>query len=48
VPRGITLRLYGDANDFVGKGLSGGHIVIRPPEDVHPDFVAEESSSPAT
>ncbi len=43
VPRGITLRLWGDANDFVGKGLSGGHLVIRPPADVHPDFVAQDS-----
>jgi glutamate synthase (NADPH/NADH) large chain len=32
VPGGITLRLSGDANDYVGKGLSGGSIVIRPPE----------------
>ncbi|NYI07152.1 glutamate synthase (NADPH/NADH) large chain [Allostreptomyces psammosilenae] len=30
VPRGITLRLEGDANDFVGKGLSGGRLVVRP------------------
>ncbi|GEN79066.1 glutamate synthase large subunit [Actinotalea fermentans] len=30
LPRGITLRLYGDANDYVGKGLSGGRIVVRP------------------
>jgi len=30
VPRGITLRLLGDANDYVGKGLSGGRIVLRP------------------
>ncbi len=29
VPRGITLRLEGDANDYVGKGLSGGRIVVR-------------------
>jgi glutamate synthase (NADPH) large chain len=43
VPRGITLRLSGDANDFVGKGLSGGKLVIRPPDEVHPDFVAEDS-----
>ncbi len=43
VPKGITLRLLGDANDFVGKGLSGGRIVVRPPVDAHPDFVAEES-----
>jgi glutamate synthase (ferredoxin) len=31
VPRGITLSLEGDANDYVGKGLSGGRIVIKPP-----------------
>ncbi len=30
VPKGITLRLEGDANDFVGKGLSGGRLVVRP------------------
>ncbi|HEY0871167.1 MAG TPA: glutamate synthase large subunit [Acidothermaceae bacterium] len=30
VPRGITLRLVGDANDYVGKGLSGGRIIVRP------------------
>jgi len=30
LPRGITLRLEGDANDYVGKGLSGGRIIVRP------------------
>ena len=30
VPRGVTLRLEGDANDYVGKGLSGGKIVVFP------------------
>ncbi|CAN5670132.1 glutamate synthase large subunit [soil metagenome] len=30
LPKGITLRLEGDANDYVGKGLSGGRIVVRP------------------
>jgi glutamate synthase (NADPH/NADH) large chain len=30
VPRGITLRLVGDANDYLAKGLSGGRIVVRP------------------
>lgn len=30
IPRGITINLTGDANDFVGKGLSGGKIVIKP------------------
>ena len=32
VPRGITLRLTGDANDYLGKGLSGGRITLRPHE----------------
>ena len=31
VPRGVTMRLYGDANDYFGKGLSGGRLVVRPP-----------------
>ena len=31
LPPGITLRLYGDANDYLGKGLSGGRIIVRPP-----------------
>jgi glutamate synthase (NADPH) large chain len=43
VPRGITMRLHGDANDYLGKGLSGGRLVVRPPEETHPDFVAEGS-----
>jgi glutamate synthase (NADPH/NADH) large chain len=30
LPAGVTLRLAGDANDYVGKGLSGGRIVVRP------------------
>ena len=33
IPKGLTMRLYGDANDYVGKGLSGGKIVITPPKD---------------
>jgi glutamate synthase (NADPH/NADH) large chain len=43
VPSGITLRLTGDANDYVGKGLSGGRIVLRPPDDRHDDFVPEDN-----
>ncbi|WP_457098700.1 glutamate synthase large subunit [Microbacterium sp. P5_E9] len=31
MPAGISLRLEGDSNDYVGKGLSGGQIVVRPP-----------------
>ncbi|MEX2423192.1 MAG: glutamate synthase large subunit [Acidimicrobiia bacterium] len=34
LPRGITLKLTGDANDYVGKGLSGGRLVVRPPDDM--------------
>jgi glutamate synthase (NADPH/NADH) large chain len=40
VPRGITLRLEGDANDYLGKGLSGGRIIVRP--DRAATFSAEE------
>ena len=31
IPKGITLALAGEANDFVGKGLSGGRLIVRPP-----------------
>jgi glutamate synthase (NADPH/NADH) large chain len=41
LPRGITLRLIGDANDYVGKGLSGGRITVRPHADAQ--FVAEHN-----
>lgn len=36
VPRGVTLRLIGESNDYVAKGLSGGRVIVRP--DVHVDF----------
>ncbi|PKR77942.1 glutamate synthase large subunit [Halalkalibacillus sediminis] len=37
VPKGITLRVKGDANDYVGKGLSGGKLIIQPhqPPSIH-------------
>ncbi len=35
--RGVTLELTGDANDYVGKGLSGGRIVVKAPKSVHRD-----------
>jgi glutamate synthase (NADPH/NADH) large chain len=41
VPRGITMTLEGDANDYVGKGLSGGRIVVRP--DRRATFEAEDN-----
>src|SRR4029079_17503988 len=31
--RGVTFELEGDANDYVGKGISGGRIIIKPPAD---------------
>jgi len=41
VPAGITLRLYGDSNDYLGKGLSGGRLVVRPHDDA--TFAAEDN-----
>ncbi|OJX76906.1 glutamate synthase large subunit [Leifsonia sp. 71-9] len=41
LPSGITLRLEGDSNDYVGKGLSGGQIVVRPPKEAV--FAAERN-----
>ncbi|WP_433833836.1 glutamate synthase large subunit [Actinoplanes sp. CA-015351] len=42
LPRGVTLRLIGDTNDYVAKGLSGGRVIVRPAEDA--PFVAEENT----
>src|SRR6478736_2116073 len=42
LPKGITLHLVGDANDYVGKGLSGGRVIVHPP--VESPFVAEENT----
>ena len=33
VPKGMTMTLVGDANDYIGKGLSGGKVIVRPPEE---------------
>ena len=41
VPRGMTLTIEGDANDYVGKGLSGGKIIVFPPKTA--SFVPEEN-----
>ena len=41
VVKGVTFKVYGDANDYFGKGLSGGRLVIVPPEDAK--FVAEDN-----
>ncbi|MEU9999478.1 glutamate synthase large subunit [Streptomyces sp. NPDC050848] len=42
LPSGVTLRLEGDANDYVGKGLSGGRVIVRP--DRGADHLAEYST----
>jgi len=41
IPKGITLILEGDANDYLGKGLSGGKIIVYPPREA--TFVPEEN-----
>ena len=41
IPRGLTLTLEGDANDYLGKGLSGGKLILFPPREA--TFVAEEN-----
>ena len=41
IPKGLTIRLYGDANDYVGKGLSGGRVIVRPDEKA--TFASEEN-----
>ena len=34
IPAGLTLELVGDSNDYMGKGLSGGKLIVYPPKDV--------------
>ncbi|WP_100374614.1 glutamate synthase large subunit [Bacillus sp. FJAT-45037] len=41
VPKGMTLKLSGDANDYIGKGLSGGKLIVQPPEEA--SYLAEEN-----
>ena len=41
IPKGLTLELEGDSNDYLGKGLSGGKIVVYPPKNSR--FKAEEN-----
>ena len=41
IPKGLTLELTGDCNDYMGKGLSGGKLVVRPPEGI--TFKPEEN-----
>jgi glutamate synthase (NADPH) large chain len=32
LPQGVVIRMYGDSNDYVGKGISGGRVIVRPDE----------------
>jgi glutamate synthase (NADPH/NADH) large chain len=41
LPRGVTLTLEGDSNDYIGKGLSGGKLIVGPPREA--TFPAEEN-----
>lgn len=41
VPRGVTMVLEGDSNDYIGKGLSGGKLIVYPPKEA--SFAAEEN-----
>lgn len=41
IPRGLTIRLYGDTNDYLGKGLSGGRLIVR--QDEKASFASEEN-----
>jgi glutamate synthase (NADPH/NADH) large chain len=41
IPSGLTLKLFGDSNDYVGKGISGGRIIVRPDEKA--TFESEEN-----
>ncbi len=41
IPKGLTLRLEGDANDYFGKGLSGGKLIVRPEKDAK--FAAKDN-----
>ncbi len=41
IPAGLTLRLFGDSNDYVGKGISGGRVIVRP--DIKSPFASHEN-----
>ena len=41
---GIKLTLIGEGNDYVGKGMSNGELIVRPPAVMNPDFIAAKNS----
>jgi glutamate synthase domain-containing protein 2/glutamate synthase domain-containing protein 1/glutamate synthase domain-containing protein 3 len=42
--RGVTLRIEGEVNDYVGKGLSGAKLIIRPPATRNPNFIPSQNT----
>ncbi len=42
-PKGMTLELEGDANDYIGKGVCGAKIIVYPPKNSLPEFVADQN-----
>ena len=48
VAKGVTLELEGEANDYVGKGLSGGRLIVYPSRDARPRSCRRSRSSSAT
>ncbi len=46
--KGVTLELEGEANDYVGKGLSGGRLVVYPPQEAKQIVAGEARSSSVT
>ncbi|NWK54683.1 glutamate synthase large subunit [Verrucomicrobiaceae bacterium N1E253] len=42
-PKGMTFELEGDANDYIGKGVCGAKIIVYPPKNSLPEFVADEN-----
>src|SRR5690606_17732424 len=41
--KGVSMCVHGEANDYCGKGLSGGKIIVRPPQSVAQGFVPEDN-----
>ena len=48
IPQGVTLDLVGDANDYVAKGLSGGRVIVRPPDDAPFTGTVDDLGAPAS
>ncbi|RWS29096.1 glutamate synthase 1-like protein [Leptotrombidium deliense] len=42
--KGVTIELEGDSNDYLGKGMCGGEIIVYPPKDLPPEFKTEDNT----